>query len=49
MLDYKSETDTKIENFEKDQEILGDKLKGLYLRIDRYIDILRLHRLDKYI
>lgn len=39
----------KIRTFETDQEILGGKMKNLYLKIDYYEDLLKRHGLANYL
>jgi hypothetical protein len=39
----------KIRTFETDQEILGSKMKNLYLKIDYYEDVLKRHGLANYL
>ena len=42
--EYKKMAEVKISQFERDQEILGDKMMNLYLKIDYYDEMLKIKR-----
>lgn len=46
---HNSELINRVDVFQQDQEILGIKLKNLYLKIDYYEEILKKYKLDQFI
>ena len=45
--EYKKIAEVKISQFERDQEILGDKMMNLYLKIDYYEEMLKIKKDNK--